>query len=148
MSNKSKWFAKSTQQDRLTFLTVFAIIGLIFGIFYLVEQGFVSFGLAGGCAFERNYGVPCPTCGWTRAITAFIQGKIIKAFYIQPAAAAGCLILVWTAFFSLLSAALGVNFSFLPPVRIWQLKYILLAALIILAAGWAVTLARAFAQMP
>ena len=148
MSNKSKWFVKSTRQDRLTFLTVFAIIGLIFGIFYLVGQGFVSFGLAGGCAFERNYGVPCPTCGWTRAISAFIQGKIIKAFYIQPAAAAGCLILVWTAFFSLLSAYLGVNFSFLPPVRIWQLKYILFAALIILAAGWAVTLARAFAQMP
>ena len=145
---KSKWFVKSARQDRITFLTVFVIICLIFGIFYLAERGFVSFGPAGGCAFERNYGIPCPTCGFTRAISTFMQGKIIKAFYIQPAAAAICIVLIWTAFFSLLSAALGVNFSFLPPVRMWHLKHILLAALIILAAGWAVTLARAFAQMP
>jgi hypothetical protein len=145
---KSKLFIKSTRQDRITFLVVFAIIGLVFGIFYLVEKDFVHIGPAGGCAFERNYGVPCPTCGFTRAIIAFIQGKIIKAFYIQPAAAAICIALIWTAFFSLLSAALGVNFLFLPPVRMWQLKHILLAVLIVLAAGWAVTLARAFAQMP
>ena len=147
MSNKSKWFVKSTRQDRITFLTVFAIIGFIFGIFYLVEQGFVNTGPAGGCAFERNFGVPCPTCGFTRAISTFMKGKIIKAFYIQPAAAAICITLIWTAFFSLLSTALGVNFSFLPPVRLWQLKHILLTIIIILAAGWAVTAARALAQL-
>jgi hypothetical protein len=145
---KSKWFVKSTVQDRFTFLVVFVIIGFTFCIFYLVKQGFVNLGPGGGCAFERNFGLPCPTCGWTRAISAFMEGKTIKAFYIQPAAAAGCLILVWTAFYSLLSACLGVDFSFLPPVRLWQLKYILLVILFILAAGWAVTLARAFAKMP
>jgi len=144
-SNKSKWFIKSTPEDRVTFLAVFVIIALFFVLFYLVNEGFVNLGPAGGCAFERNFGLPCPTCGMTRAISAFMEGKIIKAFYIQPAAAAGCIILIWTAFFSLLSACSGVNFSFLPPVRMWQLRYILLATLIILAAGWAVTLARALA---
>jgi hypothetical protein len=147
MSNTSKWFVKSTRQDRVTFLAVFVIITFIFGVSYLIQHGLVNFGPAGGCAFERNYGVPCPTCGFTRAIGAFIQGRILTAFYIQPAAAAGCLVLLWTAFFSLLSAALGVNFSFLPPVRLWQLKHILLTIIIILTAGWAVTMARALAQL-
>jgi len=142
---KSKWFIKSTRQDRVTFLSVFVIAGFLFVLFYLIKQGFLNIGPGGGCAFERNFGLPCPTCGMTRAISAFMEGKIIKAFYIQPAAAAGCIILIWTAFFSLLSACSGVNFSFLPPVRMWQLRYILLATLIILAAGWAVTLARALA---
>jgi hypothetical protein len=144
---KSKWFVKSTRQDRITFLVVFAIIGLLFAIFYLAKEGFVNLGPGGGCAFERNFGLPCPTCGFTRAISAFTEGKIIKAFYIQPAAAAICITLIWTAFFSLLSTALGVNFSFLPPVRLWQLKHILLTIIIILTAGWAVTVARALAQL-
>jgi hypothetical protein len=144
---KSKWFIKSTRQDRITFLVVFVIISFIFVLFYLIKAGLLNFGPPGGCAFERNFGLPCPTCGFTRAIDAFMDGKIIKAFYTQPAAATGCLILVWIAFFSLLSAAIGVNFSFLPPVRIWQLKHILLAIIIILAGGWAVTLAQALARM-
>ncbi len=145
---KSKWFVKSTRQDRFTFFAVFVIIALLFALFYLIKEGFVNIGPAGGCAFERNFGLPCPTCGFTRAISTFMEGKIIKAFYIQPAAAAICIVLVWLAFFSLLSACLGVNFSFLPPVRMWQLKYILLTTIVILAAGWAVILARALAQMP
>jgi len=144
---KSKWFIKSRQHDRVTFLVVFVTICFIFVLFYLIKAGFVSLGPAGGCAFERNYGLPCPTCGWTRAINAFIEGKIIKAFYIQPAAAAGCIILLWIGFFSLLSACLGVNSPFLPPVRLWQLKYIIAVLVIIIGAGWAVTLTRALAQM-
>jgi len=144
---KSKWFIKSTRQDRVTFLSVFVIAGFLFVLFYLIKQGFVDIGPGGGCAFERNYGLPCPTCGWTRAISAFMEGKIIEAFYIQPGAVGGYIILAAIGFFSLLSACLGVNFSFLPPVRLWQLKYILAAIIIILAAGWAVTLARALAKM-
>jgi hypothetical protein len=144
---KSKWFIKSTRQDRITFLWVFVIIALLFALFYLIKAGLLHLGPGGGCAFERNYGLPCPTCGWTRAISAFMDGKIIEAFYIQPGAAGGCIILAAVGFFYLLSSALGVNFSFLPPVRLWQLKHILLMIIIILAAGWAVTLARALAQM-
>ncbi|MCX5632739.1 MAG: DUF2752 domain-containing protein [Phycisphaerae bacterium] len=143
----TSWFYKSTKQDRITFLAVFVMIVFIFVLFYVVKAGLLNLGPGGGCAFERNFGLPCPTCGWTRAINAFMDGKIIKAFYVQPGAAAFCLILAWTAFFSLLSAASGVNFSFLPPVRLWQLKHILLTIITILAAGWAVTLARALAQM-
>ena len=144
---KSKWFYKSTKQDRITFFWVFVIAVFLFVVFYLIKQGFLNMGPGGGCAFERNTGLPCPTCGFTRSINAFMEGKILKAFYIQPAAAAGCIILAGIGFFSLLSAALGVNFSFLPPVRLWQLNHIVLTIIIILAAGWAVTAARALAQL-
>lgn len=144
---KSKWFVKSTRQDRITYLTVFVIIALFFALFYLVKVDLLNLWPKGECAFQRNYGLPCPTCGFTRAISAFMEGKITKAFYVQPAAAAICLALIWTGFFSLLSACLGVNFSFLPPVRTWQPKYIIPAIIIILAAGWVVTLARALVQM-
>jgi hypothetical protein len=144
---KSKWFIKSTNRDRFTFLWVFVMVVGLFAFFYLIRCGFLNLGPSGGCAFERNTGLPCPTCGFTRAVRLFMSGKIIEAFYIQPAAAGGCIILAIIGFFSLLSACLGVNFSFLPPVRLWQLKYILLAVIIILAAGWAVTLVRAIAEM-
>ncbi len=144
---KSKWFIKSTRQDRITFFWVFVIIAFLFALFYLIKADLLHLGPAGGCAFERNTGLPCPTCGWTRAISAFMDGKIIEAFYIQPGAAGGCIILAAIGFFSLLSTCLGVNFAFLPPARLWRLKYILLVIIIILAGGWAVTLARAIAKM-
>ncbi|MGA2915867.1 MAG: DUF2752 domain-containing protein [Sedimentisphaerales bacterium] len=147
MTNKSNWFYKSTKQDRITFLWVFVITIFLFVLFYLIKQGFINIAPAGGCAFLRNTGLPCPTCGWTRAINAFMEGRIITAFYIQPGAAAGCIILAGMGVFSLLSAGLGVNFSFLPPVRLWQLKYIVLTIIIILTAGWAVTIARALIQL-
>jgi hypothetical protein len=145
---KSKWFAKSTPGDRLIFLAVFLAICFVFGVFWLAKEGFVNVGPGGGCALKRNFGLPCPTCGFTTSIDVFVKGGIIKAFWIQPAAAASCVILLFVAFFSLLSAILGVNFSFLPPVRLWQPKYILIAGLIIFAAGWVVTISRALAELP
>jgi hypothetical protein len=51
------------------------------------------------------------------------------------------------AFFALLIGVLGVYFTFLD--RFWaelKLKWLVAGLLVILAAGWAVTLARALAQ--
>lgn len=145
---KSKLYTKSSGEEKNGFLAVFLVIAVIFALLYLLARDYIHLGSFGGCAFERNYGLPCPSCGMTRSVTAFMQGKIIKSFLLQPAAAAGCVVLILTAFFSLLSALLGVNFWFLPPVRMWRTGSILFAGAVILAAGWAVTLARAFAQMP
>ena len=48
---------------------------------------------------------------------------------------------------ALLIACFGVNFGFLHrPVALQMVKYVVLSMLIILAGGWAVTLARAMAQ--
>jgi hypothetical protein len=146
-SNKSKFYYKAQTEDRLWFLAVFIVISGVLGLFYLLTKGENNPCSYGGCAFERNYGLPCPTCGMTRSITAFMQGEIIRSLVLQPVAGVGCIVLGLTAFFSLLSALLRINFLFLPPVRIWQISRIVFSAAAIFAVGWAIMLARAFVQM-
>ena len=79
----------------------------------------------------------------TSAVT-FVQGKIFESFYIQPAAALLCCVLAVMAFLALLTAGFGVYFSFVK--RFFakvKTRYIILTLIIIIAAGWAVTLTRA-----
>jgi hypothetical protein len=79
----------------------------------------------------------------TSALT-FAQGKIFESFYIQPAAAVLCSILLVAAFLAFLMAVSGVYFCsltrFFTKVKV---RYIIAALLVIIAAGWLVTLARA-----
>jgi hypothetical protein len=77
-------------------------------------------------------------------VVAFAQGKIFESFYIQPAAALLCCLLTVSAFLAFFIAVFGVYFGFLN--RFFtkvKIKYIILALIIIIAGGWAVTLARA-----
>ncbi len=37
-----------------------------------------------GCAFHRLTGVPCPTCGSSRAVVAALQGHLVEAFLWNP----------------------------------------------------------------
>lgn len=98
------------------------------------------------CGFKQRYGLPCPGCGMTTAAVAFAQGKILEAFYIQPAAAVIVCGVVIAAVFALFMAITGRYFvffeRFLADVK---LKYVILALVIVFACGWAVTLARALA---
>jgi len=80
----------------------------------------------------------------TTAVSAFAQGKIFESFYIQPAAALLCSVLAVSAFLAFIIAVFGVYFGFIK--RFFaevKIRYIILALIIIIAAGWAVTLARA-----
>ncbi len=82
----------------------------------------------------------------TTSVVAFAQGKIFESFYIQPAAALLCCVLAVSALLAFFVAVFGVYFSFLN--RFFtevKIKYIILALIVIIAAGWAVTLARALA---
>jgi hypothetical protein len=36
------------------------------------------------CQFEARTGLPCPSCGYTTAVSYFAHGKIIASIYIQP----------------------------------------------------------------
>jgi len=95
------------------------------------------------CGFKQQYNLPCPTCGMTSSALFFVQGKILEAFYTQPAAVIFCCVLVVTAFLAFLMAVFGVYFGFLnrffAEVRI---RHIILAVIIIIIAAWAVTLAQ------
>jgi len=139
---KSKWFAKSTLEDRLIFLAIFFAIGAVFSGFFLYKSGIIRLGPSGGCAFYRNVGIPCPTCYWTRAMEVFVKYGTTEALKVQPAATVCYITLIFVAFFSLLSSLLGVNFVFLPPVRLWRIDYIAIAAAMIVLAGWLITILR------
>jgi hypothetical protein len=46
------------------------------------------------CVFRSLFGIPCPTCGTTRAATYFLDGDLIAAFAANPLAAAAGLLFV------------------------------------------------------
>lgn len=51
------------------------------------------------CFWHRLTGLPCPTCGTTRALRALFDGHIADAFRLQPLAmGAGALLLGLSAF--------------------------------------------------
>lgn len=82
----------------------------------------------------------------TTATLAFARGDVLTAFYVQPAAAFLCSVLVIIAFFAFLIGVFGVYFCFfdrlLAEVKLW---HVAIGLIVIFAAGWAVTLARAWA---
>ncbi|MBN1457396.1 MAG: DUF2752 domain-containing protein [Sedimentisphaerales bacterium] len=123
----------------------------ISGLFYFLHLGAVGkidmARVLGICEFKRTYGLPCVSCWMTTSAMAFVRGDILEAFYIQPAGAIICCGLVCAAVFSLLIAVFAVNFRFLhQPLSRRFIRYFVISTLIILAAGWAVTIARAIAQ--
>jgi len=144
--NKSKFFFRASPRQRVTAAVVFLAVAAFFGLFWLTAHYKIAL-WPSVCGFEQKYGLPCPTCGMTTSATAFAQGKIFEAFYIQPAAALLCSVLAVSAFLALFIAVFGVYFGFIK--RFFtevKIKYIILALIIIIAAGWAVTLARALSR--
>jgi hypothetical protein len=123
-----------------------AVVALFGGLWLLQRVGF-DFGLLfGPCGMKQRTGLPCPTCGMTTCVLAFARGEVLTAFYVQPAGALLCSLLIVVAFFAFLTAVLGVYFHFFG--RLWtelKVRYVVAGLLVILVAGWAVTLARALA---
>jgi hypothetical protein len=143
-SKSSSLLSRCGMEQRVESAIIFLVIFALFGFFYCLAAGIINAeSLFGKCGFKQHYNLPCPTCGFTTAITAFMRGEILSAFYIQPAVGLMCVLLVVLAVLSLLTACLGVKFRFLPPVRQWRISYIIVAVLIVFAFGWLVTLIQA-----
>jgi hypothetical protein len=117
-------------------------------ILWLAGRGHIDLGFwLGVCGFKQRFGLPCPGCGWTHAGQAFLAGHPIQAFMIQPAAAFFCVAGVVTGIFALLVVVFGIEFGFLRRLfRAVGIKTLVLSAVIVLLAGWAVTLLRAILQ--
>lgn len=131
----------------MTAVIVLLAVAGFFGFFALTGHYNLDLGrLLGYCGFKQKYGLPCPTCGMTTATLAFSQGRILEAFYIQPACTLLCCMLVLIAVTAFLTAFFGKLFRlverFFNEVKV---RYIILSLIIIIAAGWAVTLAQALA---
>jgi len=145
--NKPPFFCRASFHQRITATIVFSAIATLFALAWLAAAGKFDIGWwLGTCGLKQKYGLPCPTCGMTTSVLAFSQGKIFESFYIQPAAALLCCVLVVIAFLALFTAVFGVYFGFVRRfITEVKIKHIVLALIVIIAAGWAVTLARALA---
>jgi len=125
---------------------VLGTVAFFGGLWLLQKLGF-DFGLLfGPCGMKQRTGLPCPTCGMTTSVLAFARGEVLRAFYVQPAAGLLCTLLVAAAFLAFLAGVFGVYFNiFDRMLNKLRLRDVVLGLLIVLAAGWAVTLSRALA---
>ena len=127
--------------------SILAVFGTLWG---LQKLGFDFGSLFNPCGFKQRTELPCPACGMTTSVQAFARGQVLTAFYVQPAAALLCSLLVLGGFLALLVATSGVYFNFFDRfAREVKIGYVIVGLVVVLAAGWAVTLARALAaQVP
>jgi len=143
----SKYVRRASARGR-TAAALFAsgVVALFGGLWLLQRIGF-DFGLLfGPCGMKQRTGLPCPTCGMTTCVLAFARGEVLTAFYVQPAGAFLCSLLIVAAFFAFLTSASGIYFGFFDRLAAeLKVRYMAAGLLVILAAGWAVTLARALA---
>jgi len=145
--NKSKFFYRASSGQRTVAAIVCFGIIIFFAVFALAGHYNIDMGRwLGYCGFKQRTGLPCVTCGMTTATLAFAQGRIFEAFYIQPACGLLCSVMVIAAILAFIIAVFGVYFRFIERFFVEvKLRYMILALIIIIAAGWAVTLARALA---
>jgi len=145
--NKPKFFNRASSGQRLGAAIVCLGIILFFGVFALAGHYNINMGrILGYCGFKQRTSLPCPTCGMTTAALAFAQGRVFEAFYIQPACGFLCCVMIIVAVLAFIIAVFGIYFRFIE--RFFtevKPRYMILALIIIIAAGWAVTLARAIA---
>lgn len=142
-SIKHNLLSFASARRRLTAAGVF--LALAGGVAFLWVVGHYKITLYPfACGFKQRYGLPCPTCGFTTAAIAFAQGRIIDSFYAQPAAAVFCCIAAVIAIFALLQAIFGIYSPALESRLVSvKLRYVIAALVVVLAAGWGVTLIRA-----
>jgi hypothetical protein len=85
------------------------------------------------CIFRSVTGVQCPTCGTTRAATAFLEGDLLAAFAANPLAAVVGLAFVAGAPL----ATLGAVFRWPIPVLKWSdSSWLRVGLLLVIAINW------------
>jgi hypothetical protein len=144
--NIQKTFTRASARQRLIAAIVFFAIAGSFAAIWLVAHYNITL-YSFPCGFKQRFGLPCPTCGMTHAVLYFAQGRIIRSFCVQPAAALFCTLAVVTAFFAFLVAGFGIYSTALKRRLLsLRLRIIIAALVLVLIAGWVVTLARTLAE--
>lgn len=147
--SKSGKRQKLSPAGRLLAAALFGGIAVGAAVLWASANGYINLKFwLGVCGFKQRFGLPCPGCGWTHAGQAFFSGHPILAFMIQPAAAFFCVVAVLTALFALHCAVFGINFDF-PRSLLGSTKNIgilLILTIVVILAGWAVTLTRAILE--
>lgn len=85
--------------------------GVIYGGIALVALYLARFlpllSIAPSCAFKGLTGMPCPTCGSTRAVVHLSQGKLASALALNPAVTLVMIFAGLFFFYSLITLVFG-----------------------------------------
>lgn len=92
------------------------------------------------CVFRTVTGIPCPTCGTTRAATAFLHGDLAAAVTANPLAACAALFFVAGAPLAALWAAARWPIPVVPTPLPLRAR---LVAVALVAANWIYVIASA-----
>ena len=91
------------------------------------------------CVFRSLTGIPCPSCGTTRAAIAFLQGDLMTAFINNPLAAlAGLLFVVGAPIAVIWTTARWSVPSLSNPLPLW----VRIGAVFLIAANWLYLIVR------
>jgi hypothetical protein len=86
------------------------------------------------CPFRALTGVPCLSCGTTRAAMALLDGRVVDALLVNPLAALAGLGFIAGGIIAPVWALLGLKVPSVPPVAPRALR---IALALVLLAGWA-----------
>lgn len=91
------------------------------------------------CSWPLVSGLPCPTCGMTTSFSNVVRGRLITAFFAQPAGMVLCFLTIGTLVYSLYVSLTGW--------RVWVhwdrigVRFLLVIGLLMMG-GWAFKLAH------
>ena len=89
-----------------------------------------------GCPFAHWTGVPCPTCGGTRALRALISGQPAEALFWNPLITLGCGAALVFALYAALVLALRLPRLRLEPLPEQVVRIVRLTLWTLLGANW------------
>jgi hypothetical protein len=89
---------------------------------------------APACPFRSITGIPCPSCGTTRAAVALLNGRLGDALVVNPLATAGGLAVLLGGLLAPVWVTLKLPVPEIPvPLPVWMR----IAIVAVLLAGWA-----------
>ena len=112
------------RKKTVLFLSAVALVGAV-----TAAVSFYQFTVGSGCLLLALTGLPCPTCGMTRATLCLINGRFTEAFGYHP--------LVWAPY---IMVAMGLGCIPRSRSRRW-LVYGIAAILVAFIAVWIIRIA-------
>jgi hypothetical protein len=89
------------------------------------------------CPFRFLTGLPCPTCGATRAFVAMGALRLREAFALNPLAAAFWVFTVLYVLYAFATLALGLRRVRITNVGKWERRIAVAAVCLLLTLNWA-----------
>lgn len=87
------------------------------------------------CRFRKIFHLPCPTCGSTRGILAFIRGNLLEAWHFNPFILTLILLLFTWGLYSLIFEV-GARKKLVVLLTSWEKRFLRFFILLAFLANW------------